>query len=523
MGISRRGLLKNGIRLAGGLALAACTPATNSAKGSPGSTSGTSAAPSGAAAGNVLKWGAQEEVLALEPFHSTGVSALQVYDTLYDGVTSRANKDYALQPRLAEKWQLLDPMTWQFKLRDNVKFHNGDPLTAEDVKFTMEYISDKKNKTLYPTTFKTVDRIEVVDKLTFKVITKEPDPFIADKLSIRPSYIIPMNHFLKAGFDKFNKDPVGSGPYKFKELIPGVSLTLQANPSYWRAKPTADEITLYPRPDLAARIAGLKAGELNFIDDLTFDQFDNVKGTAGLEAIAEKTTTIENWVINVNVPPLDKKPLRQALNISIDRKGLNDTLFKGTLPLCNGPVMPYEFSYDKNLPVIPYDPERAKKLLQDAEYKGETIIFEFDGKEQAVIAVQQGWKQVGINVDLRVIDPATAAQKRRQKSFLGIYTGGTASYYGDPNSSIWRQMAPGGTHRYWHNDEFDKLGAEQATSFDQKRRAQVWHRMVEIFNDEVPWLDLYGTVRLYGTGGNVDWHPVYSVTDEFHPERLTFK
>jgi peptide/nickel transport system substrate-binding protein len=524
MTTTRRGLLTNGIRLAGGLALAACVPPQTTTGGSP------AASPSGVATAakatkGVLKWGSSYGVpTTYSPYHSTGISAVQVYSVLFDGLTTR-DKDFKLQPKVAQSWRMVDPLTWEFKLRDGIKFHNGDALTADDVKFVVDYNNDKTNASLYTTQYQTIDRVEILDKLTLRIHTKAPDPFVADKFSTWPGYIVPSNYYLKLGKAKFDQNPVGSGPYMFKDQESGVRLTLVANPAYWRAEPTASQINLFQRPDLASRVAGLKTGELNFIDDLTYDQWDDINSTKGLSAVSVKVTNIQNWPINTLVAPLNNKLVRQALNISIDRKGVNDSLFRGKAQLCNGPVMPYEFGYVSDFPVIPYDPARAKQLLQDAGYKGEQILFEWTPSGQLVPAVQAGWKQVGLNVELRSIDAATSAQKRAQHSFLGIYVGGTSSLYGDPNSSIWRQFAPGGTHRYWNptSDEFDKLGAEQATSLDQDRRRAIWRRMSEIMNDEVPWLNLFSTTVLAATGPDVAWDPGYYANDELDPERLKFK
>jgi peptide/nickel transport system substrate-binding protein len=518
VGTSRRAFLINGIKVAGGLAIAACAPSVTGP--------GASVAPTSTGRGT-LKWAVGAEIVGLEPFRSTQVSALQVYNTIYDGVTSR-DANYKLQPRLAESWKLLNNTTWQFKLRPNVKFHNGDPLTAEDVKFTIEYLSNPANKTLHLTAFNTLDKIEILDPLTFNFVTKTPDPFIPDKLSVRPSYMIPANHFAKVGFQEFNRAPVGTGPFMFKEQTPGVSLVLAANKNYWRTPVLVDEIIIMPRPELSARIAALKTGEVNFIDNVDFDQVADLQAQPNTKVVIEQTTTITNWVINALVPPLDKKLVRQALDLAIDRAAINNTLYKGANALVNSPLLASEFGYDPSLPPLKYDPARARALLQQAGYANEPIIMEYTGTgtgagQQTIVAVTEGWKSVGFNVQIRPIDEATAAQKRAQKTFLGIYTGGTASLYGDPNGVIWRQMGPGGTHRYWSNPEFDRLGVEQATSFDQTRRLTIIRRMVEIMNDEVPWLNLFSSVRLYATSGGVDWQPGYSLTDEFHPERLKFK
>lgn len=509
----RRAFLISTARVAGGLILASCAAGAPAATAPVANTRGT------------LKWGAsQGDIIGLEPFHSTDVGALQIFNSLYDGVASR-DANYKLQPRLAESWKLLNNTTWQFKLRPDVKFHNGDPLTSADVKFTIDYLNDPKSKTLYLSSFATLDRIEIIDNLTFNIVSKTPDPFLPDKLSVRPSYIIPANHFTKVGFDAFNKAPIGTGPYAFKDQTQGTRLTLSANKNYWRTPAYADEIIMLPRPENAARIAGLKSGELNFIDLVPFDQVDDINASPNAKVVVEKTTTIANYVINALVAPLDKKLVRQALSLAVDRDAMNKAFYKGTLPIANSPLLSSEYGYDSSIPPYPYDPAKAKSLLQQAGYNNEKIVLEITSGLNPFLdqAVGEAWRSVGLNIEQRTIDPAAAAQKRAAKSFLGIYYGGTASLYGDPNGVIWRQLGPGGTHRYWSSAEFDALGKEQESSLDPARRKVIIQRMVAIMADEMPWINLWGTSRVYGMAKNVDWQPGYSITDEFHPERLRFK
>jgi peptide/nickel transport system substrate-binding protein len=518
MAMNRRTFLKTGARVAGGLVVAACVPQAPAATTAP---TGTGAA---AVKRGTIKWGVSQEVVNFEPLGRTGPANLTVYRSLYDGLTGR-DTSYKLVPKLAESWTLLNDTTWQFKLRSGVKFHNGDAFTAEDVKYSIEASRDPATKTIFATSFATVARIDIIDPLTVNIVTKAPDGVLPDKLSMYPGYVIPQKYIQSVGYTEFAKKPVGTGPYAFKEALPGVSLTLVANESYWGPKPNADSVIVYPRPELAARVAALKTGELNLIDNVSFDQYDDLAAHANTQVVRQTTAALTSFFVNATVKPLDNKLVRQALSLAIDRPGLNKSLYRGLQTIANGPLLAIEFSHDPSLPPYPYDPNRAKALLQQAGYAGERILLEFttSGANELEQAIAEQWKAVGINAVLGPLDAATRDTKLAQKTFQGIFSGSFVSLYGDPDSALWRTMQPGGSLRYWTNAEFDRLGAEAAATTDQAVRRRNFQRMSLIMIDEQPWLSLWDTPVLWAAARNVSFTPGFPYTGELDRDRIGFK
>lgn len=516
MGSSRRTFLINGARVTGGLVLASCAP------GAPGTPSATSVP-----VNKDLVIGAANEILTGQPFNSTantaGEALGQVFNSLYDTVTRRG-LDYKLEPGLATGWKLLDPVTWQFKLRPGVKFHNGDPFTARDVKFSIEHTYDPAAKTIFASSFATVSRIDVIDDLTLNIVHKAPDPFMPDKLSIRPAYVVPEKYFTKMGIEPFGQQPVGTGPYSFKERVPGVSYKLVKNPDYWRGPVEADSITVLVRPDASARLAALKTGEINFMVGVTYDQIDGLSADPKTKVVAAPDTGQTMYIMNAQVKPLDNKLIRQALSLAIDRNGLNKTLYKGLCKVANSPVMPFEFAYDKSLPPFPYDQTKAKALMAQGGYKGEKIVFEYNPQGGGLVeqALAEAWKTVGFNIEMVPMDAATRARKVASLGFLGITWATFRSYYADPDSIIWRTLQPGGSLRYWTNAEFDKLGAEQSSSTDQALRLKDLQRMVQIMLDEMVWLTLWEEPIQSALAKRIDWVPSFGLIDDFGPGHLKF-
>lgn len=515
MASSRREFLINGALVTGGLVLAGCSSV------SPGAPSASTAP-----VNKDLLLVAVSEILTGQPFNNGGGQTIgQVFNSLYDTVTRRGN-DYKLQPGLATSWTPLDSVTWQFKLRPGVKFHNGDAFTSRDVKFSIEHTYDPAAKTIFASSFASVSRIDIIDDLTLNVVSKAPDPFMPDKLSIRPAYVVPEKYFTKMGIEPFGQQPVGTGPYMFKERIPGVSFKLVKNPEYWRGPVEADSITVIVRPESAARVAALMTGEVNFVGPITYEQIDALSADPKTKIVAAPDTGQTMYVMNTQVKPLDNKFIRQALSLAIDRNSLNKALFKGLCKVANGPVMPFEFAYDKSLPPLAYDPAKAKALMAQAGYKGERIILEFDPKAQlgGLIdqALAEAWKSVGFNIEMVSMDSATRARKVASLGFLGITTATFRSFYADPDSVIWRTLQPGGSLRYWTNPEFDKLGAEQTSSSDQAVRLKAVQRMVQIMLDEMVWLTLWEEPMQWALAKRIDWVPSFGVIDDFGPGHLKF-
>src|SRR6185503_9616916 len=176
---------------------------------------------------------------------STSFQDVIISFNLYDNLTAR-DPDLKLIPRLATEWKSTGDKTWEFKLRPNVKFHTGDPLTAADVKFSIERTYDPKAKTYVASVFNTVERVEAPSALVVQCVTKKPDPLLPARLAFYGGQIIPKAYFERVGPDEFNAKPVGSGPVRFVSWVKDDRLILEANAGYWGGKPDADRFVFRP-------------------------------------------------------------------------------------------------------------------------------------------------------------------------------------------------------------------------------------------------------------------------------------
>jgi len=264
MDVTRRDLLKGGAALGVAGALAQALPHTAQAQTTQKKELVT------AQGGDIAKF---------DPHFSTSSNDIRVSFNLFDNLTSR-HPDGKLYPGLATEWKLQGQTTWAFKLRQGVKFHNGDPFTSADAKFSIERTYDPNVKTMVATTLTTIDRIEAPDPNTLVIHTKKPDPLLPGRLAFYGGQIVPKKYVETVGNDAFNAKPVGTGPVRFVSWVKDDKMVLEGNPDYWGGKPDFDRMIVRAIPETAPRIAGLLKGEVDMITQLPPDQAEKVTNNA---------------------------------------------------------------------------------------------------------------------------------------------------------------------------------------------------------------------------------------------------
>ena len=287
-----------------------------------------------------------------------------VNDNIYETLMAR-EPDGTLVPGLAaEPPTKVDDTTWEFKLRPNITFTNGEPFNANSVVTSVTRIIDPALKSEQMAYFGTIKGAEKVDDLTVRIITTGPDPILPSRMywmkMIPPKY---------AADPKFAEAPVGTGPYKLEAFNRGQDIVLVANPDYWGGKPAIDKVTYRFVGESGTRLSGLVAGEFDVITNLLPEFVESVPKSAAVQGL-ETSVIILSTENEVTKDPR----VRQALNIAIDRQALADSLFGGyALPARGQLVNPKAFGFNEALEVYPYDPEKAKALIKEAGAEGKTI------------------------------------------------------------------------------------------------------------------------------------------------------
>src|SRR5262249_695081 len=222
-------------------------------------------------------------------------------------------------------------------------------------------------------------------------------------------------------------------------------------------------------------IAALLAGDVNYIDELPPDELNRVKDNASTKVASVPYAGFHVVYVNTNVSPLDNKLMRQALSLAIDREALVKSLLNGQGFVANGSIVKGDFAYNANRPSIPYDPQRAKQLLQAPGY---SVAETASTSTQQDVPIAEGvvamWQAGGVNMRIEVVETSVRAAMQREKSYKGVWIGYPGSTIGDPSAAMWRQLGPEGSNRYLEDPEFDRLGRQADSTLDEETRLQAY-------------------------------------------------
>jgi len=465
------------------------------------------------------------DVARLDPHMSTGTNDIRVSFNIFDNLISR-HPDDKLYPALAMEWKNSAPETWTFKLRQGVKFHNGDPFTSADAKSSIERTYDPKAKTLVATTLTTIDRIEAPDPFSLVIHTKKPDPLLPARLAFYGGQIVPKKYLEQVGPDGFNAKPVGTGPVRLQSWIKDDKAVLEANPDYWGGRLDVDRVIFRPIPETGPRVAALLKGEVDAITALPPDHFQRVAQNATTRTASTLYAGLYVLAVNSKVPPLNNPLVKQALSLAIDREAIVKDLWRERGIVASGPIAKGDNHYDATLPPLRHDPKAARELLKKAGYKNEPIYFETTVGYVALDkimaeAIAGMWKDVGVNINLEVIEYSIRAQKLREKSLKGVLWSDPTSSLRDPDGMVWRLLGPGGTFDYWRHPEWDELGNAARFSIDENFRGRSYKRMTEIFLEHLPWIPILQPYEDYGVQKHVEWTP--NPNQQFDVRRFNFR
>ncbi|WP_018130461.1 peptide-binding protein [Effusibacillus pohliae] len=490
--------------------------------------------------GGEIIWGGAGEPSILNPFWATDVVSSNIYDLILEPLYT-VNPKLQPEPVLADGMPQIssDNLEWMVKIRKNVKFSDGQPLTADDVVFTFSIPIDKDYAGPRKSTFEKLKKVEKVDDYTVKFTLSEPyAPFLTGALGyeILPKHIlkdVPIKEMDKA---PFTKNPIGTGPYKLAEWKSGQYVKLERNENYFAGKPAIKTITYKIVPEANALIAQLQAGEVNRAlisnpaDLQALKPLIDAKKFKVAEDIGFSYTYV-GWN-EMNDLFKDKK-VRQALTMAIDRKAIVDSVLEGHGKVANAPQSPLSWAYNDNVTVFEYDPEKAKKLLEEAGWKdtngdgildkdGKKFTFELmtnqgnKAREQIVTIIQQQLKKVGIEVTPRIIEFSSLVNNHiKQKKFDAYVLGWALATDPDP-TSIWhsREIAKGLNYVSYSNPEVDRLSDENTKVLDQTKRKELIGKAYKLISEDQPYTFLYYPNKIDVVPYNLEGY-------EFHP-RLDF-
>lgn len=412
----------------------------------------------------------------------------------------------AAAPCLAESWkQAPDGLSYTFTLRDGVKFHNGEPVTAEDVKFSFERYKGTSASLMKDR----VKAVEVVDARTVRFVLKAPWP---DFLTFYSSatgagWIVPKKHVEKVGAEEFRKAPVGAGPFKFVSFTPGVELVFEAFDGYWSKKPTVKRLVFKVIPEEATRLAALTRGEVDVAYSIRGELAEQLRKTPGL-TLKAVVLQAPFWLYFADQwdpkSPWHDKRVREAARLAIDYKAVSEALTLGYSPITNS-IIPDNFEFYWKPPPAVYDLAKARQLLAAAGHpKGFDAGDYYCDTSYANVAeaLINYLREAGIRVSLRPLERAAFFSSYSQKKLKNIIQGGSGAF-GNAATRLAAFAVKGGAYAYGSYPELDALFAKQEAEIDVAKRTELLHKAQQFIHENSVYAPIWQLAFLNGHGKRV--------------------
>ncbi|HTE83037.1 MAG TPA: ABC transporter substrate-binding protein, partial [Reyranella sp.] len=432
-------------------------------------------------------------------------ASLSLLNQTNDQLITRDNKG-DLHPALAAKWELIDPLTMRFTLRQGVKFTDGVEFTAEDVAFTIKYVLDPQTAYAQAARINQVATATVVDKYTVDIKTKVVFPTLLRGLS---DIIMQPKHYVeKVGINGFANKPMGTGPFIFQEWVPGDHYTLTANKNYWGGAPKIDKVVIRTIPDGSTRVASLVSGESHIVEEIPIDLIDqvNASGSAKIDQIA--TTVGLVLTFDPTIKPFDNSKIREAFDYAIDKPLILKQILKGQGDILQGQVLTRDaLGFNPDLKARPFDPEKAKAMLKEQGFDFNTPvpITTQNGKYVSDTDICQAiagmLNKIGVKATVNIVEGGVFQQMNNALKFgplhmIGWYNLGDADF-----ATVWYTKA--GLRTRWYSEEYDKMFVAARSTNDTDERVKIYREMGALAYRENPSLFLFGLPSIYGVGKNV--------------------
>ncbi|HLR73808.1 MAG TPA: peptide-binding protein, partial [Virgibacillus sp.] len=455
-----------------------------------------------AAEGGTVTIGTLSDPVLLLPTHSSDTASGDIEDIIFNQLV-RIDEDIVIQPELAKDWEISeDGLTYTFEIHEGVTFHDGEPLTADDVAFTFNVFIDEDYTGPRAGYFRALEEVEALDDTTVEFRLSEVDArFLANLgFGIMPEHIL--GDVAAEDFEEhdFTSNPIGSGPFKFEEWVDGQYVQLEANEDYWEGAPKLDRITISVVGDQNAMMAQLEAGDID-IATVPATDFETANGwdEEGLISLRSTLGYQYNYMgFNTRLDMFADVETRQAITHAIDRQTLIDEIGQGQGEVAHGPVSPLSWAYPDEMPEFPYDIDRAKELLAEAGWEeGADGILERDGekleftiktnsgnqiREDIAVILQSMLNEIGADVSVEFIEWGAFLDQVYPPNwdFDVIILGWALGTDPDPRA-IWHseEIEQGQNYTGYSDPEVDKLIDENVKIVDQDERAEA---LGEIFS-----------------------------------------
>ncbi len=434
----------------------------------------------------------------LDPRVGIDAQSERIDELIFDALLTR-DEHLSVQPGLAERWEIPDPLTYVFHLHRGVRFHDGHPLTSRDVKWTFDSLLAGKIRSTKSAAYRSVDHIDVPDELTAVFHLKEPNATLLWNLSEGASGIVPYG-----SLDEITRRPIGSGPFRFVSAEQDKEVVLERNDNYWGAKARLRRVRLMVVPDATTRALELRKGSADAaINAFTSDTVVALQREPKLQVERAPGTVLSYLAFNLRDPTLKDVRVRRAIAYAIDRGPLVEYIWRGFAQPALSVLPPQSWAYDPDVPAYPHDPEKARQLLDAAGYPvRDGVRFHLTMKTSTeestrllAAVLQQQLREVGIALDIRTFEFAT---------FFADVTSGAFQVYslrwigGNEDPDIFeyafhsRRFPPHGANRgFYSNPQIDEMIDQARRETDQAVRKQLYFEVQETLAQDEPYIDLW--------------------------------
>ncbi|MDF1599330.1 ABC transporter substrate-binding protein [Mesorhizobium sp. YIM 152430] len=474
---------------------------------------------------NVLVVGQIAEPQSLDPHVATATNDFRILMNIYEGLVRFGNGTLEVEPALAESWEISqDGLSYTFQLRQGVSFHDGTPFNAEAVKFNFERMLDEAHPFHgtgpFPLSFNfsAVEDVTAVDDMTVEFTLSEPfAPFLSN-LAYPTGLIVSPAAVEQFGED-YGRNPSGTGPFRFAEWQANQRVVIAASPDYWDGPPTLEAVVFRPITDANTRMAEMLAGGLDIMVEAPPDSMAQFRDAPDFNAHEQAGPHVWYLILNMKEGPFESQAVRQAVNFAVNKEALVNDVLQGTAEISAGPVPPaFAWAYNEEVDPYPYDPDRARELLEEGGYEGEEIVFYVtEGGSGMLDPVAMG---TAIQADLAAVGMNVRIETYEWNTFLGQVNPGLegkaqmaqmAWMTNDPDTlpfltlrtAAWPQEG-GFNSGYYSNPDVDEMLDRARRATDPEERAALYRDVQAIVHDEAPWLFVANWVQGAVTTANIE-------------------
>jgi peptide/nickel transport system substrate-binding protein len=447
---------------------------------------------------------------SLDPHVQWNPDSFNVYRNIFDNLLTRDDSG-EIAPQIATEWNYLSDTQIEFKIRDDVTFHDGEKLTAEDVVFSVKRITDPEFASPQLGQFNSITDAVASDETTVVLTTSEPYPVLfaqLTKLSIVPQHVVEA-----VSKDEFNANPVGSGPYKFETWNRGVEVILARNDDYWGELGDFERASFRAVPDAATRVANLQSGTSDIVTNIDSDLAAQIEGSGTGKVLSARTERVAYFAMNVTKAPLDDPRVRTAIAHAIDKQGIVDGILGGFEAPVSQLVSPASFGFVEGIEAPAYDLEQARALIAEA---GESASLPFSiltapvYDQRVVQALQQMLAEAGFNASIEMTDmgnwmqqmqsgPEVIPQTAFSRWSCGCQDADGIMYPILHSSSGWANV---------QNEELDELLDAARGTIDQDERLELYRQVSQIIAEQNYVIPLYQASVIYGAAEEVEFTPL---------------